>query len=261
MSRICPLYSGSTGNSTYICSPAGSILVDAGASARALNKALSDAGGSAEKLSAILITHEHTDHIKGLKVLLKNLKIPVIASRKTLDALIGMEIFPVGAELSEIAEKPLCINGIEIRRFATSHDCEGSSGYRFNLPDCSVSVCTDTGVITDEIHNALIGSDAVILESNHDVDMLKSGPYPPELKFRIMSDKGHISNNVCAAELKHLVLNGTRRVILGHLSLKNNTPMLAKSCAEAALMDMGAVNGEDYTLSVAAPTSNRVTVI
>ena len=99
------------------------------------------------------------------------------------------------------------------------------------------------------------------LESNHDIDMLKTGPYPNVLKMRIMSDTGHISNNACAAELPNLLKNGTKRFILGPLSQKNNTPLLALSCAEAALIDTGAMNGRDYILTVAAPSDNRVTVV
>ena len=159
-------------------------------------------------------------------------------------------------------EAPFECNGAVISRFATSHDCEGSSGYTFLMPDGKkISVCTDLGVVTEDVRKAISGSDAVLIESNHDVDMLNKGPYPPELKMRIMSEKGHISNNACSAELVRLLNSGTKRFILGHLSQKNNTPLLALSSAEAALADKGAKNGRDYLLSVAAPSENRVTVI
>ena len=111
------------------------------------------------------------------------------------------------------------------------------------------------------VRDAIKGSDAILIESNHDVEMLSKGPYPPELKMRIMSERGHISNNACAAELVRLLNAGTQRFILGHLSKKNNTPLLARSSAEAALADEGAKNGRDYLLSVAAPTENKVTVV
>ena len=107
----------------------------------------------------------------------------------------------------------------------------------------------------------MVGSDLVLLESNHDVEMLKKGPYPPELKVRILSDKGHISNTACATELKNLFENGTRRFILGHLSQHNNTPLLAKRCATSALIDLGAEIDRDYTLTIAKPSDNGVTVI
>ena len=111
------------------------------------------------------------------------------------------------------------------------------------------------------MREAILKSDCILIESNHDIEMLKRGPYPPLLKMRILSDRGHISNNACAAELAALLKSGTTRFILGHLSQNNNTPNLARSCAEAALMAVGAQNGKDYLLSVAAPKDNGVTVI
>ena len=263
MSRICPLFSGSTGNSTYIAGANGSFLVDAGASLRSLTAAVTRAGGDLTEISAIFITHEHFDHIKGLKPLLNKTGLTVIASEKTLEALITADKLPAGTKTEVInSETPLEYEGTLISRFETSHDCEGSSGYTFLMPDGKkISVCTDLGVVTDKVRNALNGSDAILLESNHDLDMLNKGPYPPELKMRIMSEKGHISNNACASELVRLLNTGTKRFILGHLSQKNNTPLLALSASEAALADIGAKNGRDCLLSVAKPTENRVTVI
>lgn len=263
MSRICPLFSGSTGNSTYIAGYCGAILVDAGASVRSLTAALEKAGGGLSEISAILITHEHFDHVKGLKPLLNKTGLTVIASKETLEALIAADKLPAGTKTEVIgSETPLEYQGTLITRFETSHDCEGSSGYTFLMPDGKkISVCTDLGVVTDSVRSEIVGSDAILIESNHDVEMLNKGPYPPELKMRIMSDRGHISNNACATELVRLFNTGTQRFILGHLSQKNNTPLLALSCAEAALADIGAKNGRDYILSVATPTENRVTVI
>lgn len=263
MSRICPLFSGSTGNSTYIAGASGSFLVDAGASLRSITAALERAGGAISEISAILITHEHFDHIKGLKPLLNKTGLTVIASEKTLEALIAADKLPAGTETVAIdSTAPLEYRGTLISRFETSHDCEGSSGYTFLMPDGKkISVCTDLGVVTEGVRSAVEKSDAILIESNHDVEMLSKGPYPPELKMRIMSDRGHISNNACASELVRLLNTGTKRFILGHLSQKNNTPLLALSSAEAALADKGAKNGRDYLLSVAAPSENRVTVI
>ncbi|MBP3600557.1 MAG: MBL fold metallo-hydrolase [Clostridia bacterium] len=261
MSKICPLFSGSTGNCTYIGTKNGAVLVDAGASMKRIITAIECAGGTAEEIKAIAVTHQHIDHITGLRPILNKLKIPLIASEKTIEALIKFNKIPQGAKLIAI-EDTAEVDGIIINRFATSHDCEGSSGYSFILPDQKkFTLCTDLGIVTDEVRNALNGSDLVLLESNHDVEMLKRGPYPPELKIRIMSDKGHISNNVCSAELVKLLKNGTKRFILGHLSQNNNTPLVARSSAEAALMDIGAENGKDYLLYVAHPQGNGVTVI
>lgn len=263
MSRICPLFSGSTGNSTYIAGSSGSFLIDAGASLRSLTAALERAGGELSEISAILITHEHFDHIKGLKPLLNKTGLAVIASEKTLEALISTYKLPAGTKTVAIDSKtPLEYRGTLISRFETSHDCAGSSGYTFLMPDGKkISVCTDLGVVTEGVRCAVEKSDAILIESNHDVEMLNKGPYPPELKMRIMSDRGHISNNACASELVRLLNSGTQRFILGHLSQKNNTPLLALSSAEAALADIGAKNGRDYLLSVAKPCENGVTVV
>ena len=262
MSKICPLFSGSTGNSTYISYQDNGILIDVGMSCKGVLEALKNAGGSIEEIKAIAITHEHTDHIKGLKTLLKKSKASLLASKQTLETLIAMDIVPADTQTIVLDENGYSANGILINRFTTSHDCEGSSGYNVILPDGKkLSVCTDLGVVTDEVRTAISGSDVVLLESNHDIEMLKRGPYPPDLKARILSEKGHISNNACASELPFLLNNGTKRFILGHLSQHNNTPMLAKSCAEAALMDLSAVNGKDYILTVAKPNNNGVTVI
>ncbi len=262
MSRICPLYSGSTGNSTYIGTKNGGILIDAGASFKGIAQALKFADGNTEEILAVAVTHTHSDHIKGLKTFLNKTDARLLATKETIKKLTDDGLVPAKTEIIIINDKPIDICGIEILSFETSHDCSGSCGYTFNLPDGKkFSLCTDLGVITDSVRNELLKSDLVLLESNHDIDMLKKGPYPPELKVRILSDKGHISNNICANELKLLLQNGTKRFILGHLSQHNNTPLLAKSCATASLMDMGAVIDKDYLLSVAKPTDNMVTVI
>lgn len=262
MSKIYPLFSGSTGNCTYLSAASGSVLVDCGGSFRAVCAALDAVGAAAEEISAVLVTHEHSDHIKGLKVFLNKTDAELIASEQTLNALIAANQVPPKTKTRVIGDTALETAGMSVKRFATSHDCAGSSGYCFTMPDGRrISVCTDLGVVTDEVRRAITGSDAILLESNHDIEMLKKGPYPPVLKMRILSDTGHISNNACAAELAGLLRAGTTRFILGHLSRNNNTPPLALSCARAALIDADADIGVDCTLSVAAPNGNGVTVI
>lgn len=262
MSKICPLYSSSSGNSTYIGTQNGSILVDAGASFKSIKESLALFDTSPEDVLAVVVTHEHIDHVKGLKTFLNKTNAILIGSEKTCEELVSSDKVPAKTQVLIADNNSIDLNGIIINRFATSHDCVGSSGYSFILPDQKkVCVCTDLGIVTDEVHKALLGSDLVMLESNHDVDMLKRGPYPPELKVRILSERGHLSNNLCAGELKTLLQNGTKRFILGHLSQHNNTPLLAKSCATAALMDLGAQIDKDYILTVAKPNGNGVTVI
>lgn len=262
MSRICPLLSSSSGNSTYIAAPTGAVLVDAGASLRAIEEALQAAGGAVEEISALFLTHTHSDHIRGLKPLLNRTHMPLYATKEVLATLLAKDGIPAGVPVEEIGEGETEVAGIGVRRFLTEHDCAGSCGYAFFLPDGKkISVCTDLGRMTETVREAIRGSDAILIESNHDIDMLKKGPYTPELKARILSDHGHLSNNACAAELAGLLQSGTKRFLLGHLSQHNNTPLLAESCATAALADAGAFVQKDYLLSVAAPKHNRVTVL
>lgn len=258
MARVAPLFSGSSGNCTYIGTENGGFLVDAGASFKAICTALEKQDTSIESIKAIAVTHEHSDHIKGLKTLLKNTKIPLIASNETLKSLIAGGYIPENIKTLSANDRQIDINDILIERFATSHDCEGSSGFTFLLPDDKkVSVCTDLGVMTDSVRSAITKSDVVLIESNHDVQMLKNGPYPPMLKLRIMSEQGHLSNIACAEELPRLLQSGTTRIILGHLSRNNNTPILAKSAAVAALMNVGAKENRDYYLLVAKQENNE----
>lgn len=261
MARVCPLFSGSNGNSTYIKDGNSSVLVDAGASFKQLSLAVESVGGDISSISGVFVTHEHGDHIKGLKVLLKKTGAPLIASETTLITLQNNEIIPPDTECI-VASENFSVGNFGVVRFATSHDCEGSSGYKFILPSGQkVSVCTDLGFVSNEVRSSITGSDCILLESNHDVEMLKRGPYPAQLKLRILSDKGHLSNNACAAELPELLNSGTTRFILGHLSLNNNLPMLAVSAARACLSEIGAERDRDYILTAAKPSSNGVTAL
>ncbi len=264
MSKIHPLFSGSKGNSTYITGKGTSLLVDAGVSFKALSSALEAAGQSVGELSAVLVTHTHTDHIRGLKALLTAAPNAVLAaSTETLEALAADNKIPAHTKTVAVSPcAPLEINGVGVSFFPTSHDCAGSGGYSFFMPDdVKITVCTDLGHIDNTVRSALCGSAAVLLEANYDPDMLKNGPYPAMLKMRIMSGDGHLSNYACAAELPPLLKSGTGRFILGHLSQNNNTPLLALSAARAALTDAGAKEGADFTLTVAAPKDNGVIVL
>ncbi len=262
MSKICPLYSGSTGNCTYIGTQNCDILIDTGASCKGISEALCKVDSDIKNIKYIAVTHSHDDHIKGLKAVLKKTGATLIATQKTIDIINEKGYITDNNECIAIDNGDFTVDDIKICAFKTSHDSEGSCGYKVILPDGkSFSLCTDTGIITDEIREALNGSDLVLIESNHDAEMLKKGPYPPFLKVRIMSDTGHISNSVCAVEVARLYKLGTKRFILGHLSLNNNTPLLAQSTSESVLMDLGAKNGKDYLLTVAKPQNNGVVIL
>lgn len=261
MARVCTLASGSTGNSTYISTTDGDILIDVGISYKALTAAINMAGGNISRLKAVAITHMHIDHIKGLKTFLKNKKIPLIASSETLKNLAADNLIPQGINTVAIDNTTATLGDMSVDFFATSHDAQGSGGYVITLPDGRrVAVCTDLGIMTDDIRQKLLGCSVVLLESNHDIEMLRRGPYPANLKLRILSDQGHLSNNACAAELPELLKGGTNRIILGHISQENNTPLLALSAARAALKGIGADDGIDYILEAAKPKTVGVTV-
>lgn len=262
MARICPLFSSSKGNSTFIRDDNGAaVLIDAGVSYKRLCDALLRAGGSIDEITAVAVTHEHGDHVGGLMTLLKKKKIPLYASCETISALNRKGLIPPDADTREITDSA-AIRDMILKRFPTSHDCPGSSGYTVTLKGGDrISVCTDLGVVTGFVREGIKGSKCVIFESNHDVDMLKRGPYPPDLKLRILSEVGHLSNNACADQLAFLLKNGTTRFILGHLSQENNLPTLARITAQNALTLAGAKENEDYILSVAKPDFNEVTAI
>lgn len=249
MAKLCPLFSGSKANCTYVSGNDGALLIDTGASCSAILKSLDEIGENAERIRAILITHEHTDHIRGLKTLLKKLNVPVMASEKTLDTLVNMNILSDDNKIVALGNGDYESDFGKITRFETMHDCEGSSGYRIDLgSNSTVAVCTDLGVVTPTVREAISGCSTVLLESNHDLRMLQSGPYPPELKIRIAGERGHLSNAAAACELVSLLKSGTKRFVLGHLSENNNLPVLALRTSESALIDAGARKGVDYTL-------------
>ena len=260
MARFCPLASGSGGNSTYIQSGKSAVLIDAGISYKTLCERISAAGGSIGDLSAVAVTHSHSDHIGGLKTLIKNTGLPVYATRGTAETLIRENLVPGNAEFVFCDEESAVFGDIEIARFATSHDTNGSCGYRVNTPSGSCGVCTDLGVVTDEVRRGVAGCRVLLFEFNHDIDMLRRGPYPPHLKIRILSDLGHLSNASAAAEVPFILGSGTNQLILGHISRHNNTPDIALSAAKTAAALAGAKAGEDFLLSAAKPGMSGVSV-
>lgn len=238
--RFVNLYSGSSGNATYIKTPDVRILIDAGKSAKALKCALSGIGEDISGIDAIFITHEHTDHISALRVLLKSYPICV----HTVKACSNYIVLPPQGESLMCTHTPnfsVRFNDTVVSSFITSHDSVSSVGYRVDYDNgtehCSYAVATDTGYVTEQMHESLLGCSAVMLESNHDLDMLRYGPYPEQLKQRILSRRGHLSNDDCAKFARILAQHGTKRIMLAHISRENNDPELAKRTVCCALAD------------------------
>ena len=252
MAKFCVLASSSAGNSTYISCASGAVLVDAGISCRRIVNAIADIGESASELKAVLITHEHTDHIKGLLNLIKKTGAAVYATGPVLDYIATRNHVPTGATLIEVTSRPFEAAGMQIQAFATPHDSVASVGYRLTLPnEQTVAVATDLGFVTDEVMQGVRGCRTVLLESNYDPQLLRMGPYPYFLKQRIASNNGHLDNESSAALAAALVESGTAQLFLGHLSRENNNPALAEQVTAAALAEMGAQRGIDFELNVA----------
>lgn len=252
MARLCPLFSGSSGNSYYIGSRTSGVLLDAGRSARQLDGMLKLCGVDPLAIQAILVTHEHSDHINGLRVFAKKYQLPIYASPGTLEGLPpeldGFDLRPITGE-AELA-------GMRVTPFPVSHDTIQPTGFRVHTADGrKFCLATDLGFLSEEVQANLLGCDTVVLESNHDIEMLRNGPYPPYLKRRILSDQGHLSNRACGEFLPKLVKSGVRRILLAHLSRENNTPGLAMEAALGPLTQAGYVRDVDYQLD-AAPIEN-----
>ncbi len=241
--HVFSLYSGSGGNSMLISAGGANILIDAGKSARTLCRALNAAGSDIKNIDAIFITHEHTDHTGALEVLSKKYRIPVHMTTPSASCIPSQCCVSLQGILT--THPPLFsvqIGGLTISSFPTSHDSACCVGYRLSFVDAAgqhhfLGYATDTGCVTSYIKSGLSGCEAVILECNHDTEMLRCGPYPAQLKSRILSRFGHLSNDDCATLSAYLAENGTRRILLAHLSRENNRPDIAAATVRSAVPD------------------------
>src|SRR5665647_472235 len=251
MIKFCGLYSSSRGNSIFLKSDKSSILIDAGLSGSKIIEALCSIDVDPSEIDAIVITHEHSDHIQGAGILSRRFDIPIYANCKTWDAmtpLLGniaiknIQCFKTGQEFY--------IDDICVKPFKTPHDAAESVGFNFFVDNKKITVATDIGYIFDELYEAVEGSDLVLLESNHDVDMLMAGRYPWSLKKRILSDHGHLSNMSAGEVIAKIAIKGTTKFLLGHLSEENNFPELAYQTVANILNENNIKPGIDVTLDV-----------
>lgn len=225
--KIATLYSGSSGNATLIYNDKTKILIDIGKSASATNKALADLGINIKDINAILVTHEHSDHIKGIKVFNKESDIPIYGKEKCITYIDREQKCNSNNKLYDIS-KGFYINDLYVNFFDTSHDSLDSCGFCFtDENNKKISVVTDVGEITTTVLDAVTGSDTVLIESNYDDNIIAMSSYPQFLKTRIKSNKGHLSNDDCGKAVNELVKTGTKNFMLAHLSRENNMPLLA----------------------------------
>ncbi|MBZ0265069.1 MBL fold metallo-hydrolase [bacterium] len=222
---ICPLASGSKGNAWWIESGDTCILVDAGISHRQLQRRSEEIGRNLEQIDHVFITHEHSDHIKGLQILLKKTKPVIWATRGTLQALRGT--LPDGAKVRMIDGKVETAGGFQVKAIPVVHDARQPVAYRFDCSDGALAVVTDLGCWNMMTAEALAELDILACESNYDPKMLERGPYPYYLKRRISSQTGHLNNSDGAMLALEAARKGLKQIILGHLSETNNDPKLA----------------------------------
>ncbi|MBR1780024.1 MAG: MBL fold metallo-hydrolase [Oscillospiraceae bacterium] len=228
MLYLCAIASGSSGNAILIYNETTTLLIDAGISAKRICDGLALMGRSPSDLDGICVTHAHSDHISGLRVLLKKTDAPLYATDGTGQALLR-ETPGAGERLREIRPgADFAVGDLGLSAFSTPHDAEGSVGYCVTDGQRRCSVVTDLGFVTEEVRRGVLGSHLALVEANHDVDWLMSGPYPPYLKRRIRGDLGHLSNEDGGALCCDLAEHGAHTLILGHLSRQNNTPERAR---------------------------------
>lgn len=240
MLTIHILASGSEGNCLLVSGTTARLLVDAGISARRITASLRELGLSPAELDGVLLTHEHSDHTAGLATLTKQYHLPLYATGGTAAAVrTRLPITtPVLRPIPRQGTFP--VGDVAVTVFPTSHDAAESVDFRFDCGGASAGVLTDTGFVTREASQSLHGVDLLVLESNHDVEWLLSGPYPYYLKRRILGDHGHLSNEAAAEFARWLAESGTRRFVLAHLSRENNTPARALQVLRTALSGLEA---------------------
>lgn len=245
------LASGSTGNVTLFKFGNTRLLVDVGISTRRIENKLAFLGIKSEDLDGVLITHEHSDHIKGLDVFIRRYHLPVFAREATWEAIPCRDKLP--DECCVIIDKEFCIGDVEIEAFSIPHDAADPVGFSFHYRQKKWVLATDMGMITDHILKALMGAELAVLESNHDREMLKNGPYPHFLKQRIMGRYGHLSNLDAASILERIAPQKQMQVFLAHLSQQNNSPTLAYNTVSQFLARKGCHPGEDIKLHLTHP--------
>lgn len=250
--EFCSIYSGSSGNCLYVGSEETRILVDAGLTGKRIQDGMKEAGIAPDTIDAILITHEHSDHIKAAGILSRRFNLPIYASDGTWEA---MERFigPIKPENIKTFSnyEPFEVGDMTVVPYEIPHDAAQPCGYSIIQGKSKVSIATDIGHITDTVKKSICDSDLILLESNHDVEMLKVGPYPYNLKLRILSNEGHLSNENAGKLICEIFNSKIKKVMLGHLSHTNNYPELALRTVLSVLEMNGIQDGRDLDVGIA----------
>ncbi len=253
--RMVSIASGSSGNCIYIGSDNTHILVDAGISNRRIETGLKELGLSPGELSGILITHEHSDHIKGLGVLARKYDMPIYSTRETLEEIQDSKsLGEIPGELMHpiLPDHDFKLGDLDIKPFSIDHDAANPVAYRVENNRKSVAVATDMGHYSQYIIDHLKDLDAILLESNHDVKMLEAGPYPYYLKRRILGDYGHLSNENAGKLLSNILHDNLKHIFLGHLSKENNYEELAYETVRLEITESDTpYKAGDFSISVA----------
>lgn len=250
------LASGSSGNSFYLETPKKRILVDAGLTGKKISSLLAEIDRKPEDLDAILITHEHSDHIKGVGVLARKYNLDIYANEKTWQVIDERNMIgKIDVAQKHVFErdKMITFGDIDIESFGVSHDAADPQFYRFMKDNKSFVMLTDTGYVSDRMSGIIDNADAYLIESNHDIEILRSGSYPWSLKQRILSDMGHLSNEDGAGAMIRSMGNKTKKIFLGHLSKENNIKELAHMTMENQLAMADLAVGSDFTVHDTSP--------
>lgn len=253
MVKFCSLFSGSSGNALFIGTEKTKLLIDAGLSGKRILEALCSIGENPAELSAILISHEHIDHVRGAGIISRKQDVPIYANEATWCAMeFGLGPVKLENKVCFCTGDEFEIGDICVRPFLIPHDAAEPVGYNFFAEGKRITTATDIGHMNKELLSYIEGNDLMLLESNHDVEMLRVGPYPWSLKKRIMGDHGHLSNEMAAKVIAYLAEKGCRNFILGHLSHENNFPELAYQTTYNALTEKQIAVGGDVLLEVAS---------
>lgn len=253
--RLCSIASGSSGNCVYVGSDATHLLVDTGISCKRIVEGVQSLGIAPSELDGILITHEHSDHISGLGVMARKYGIPIYTTKETFEAIkMDKKIGTMPEDLfREVKyDEKFNIKDMSVYPIKISHDASKPVAYKVQCEKKKVGILTDLGNFNDYIVECMSGLDAILMEANHDVNMLQVGPYPYYLKQRILSDRGHLSNELCGRLLNRILHKDMKSVVLGHLSKENNLPELAYETVRMEIdMSDTPFQAKDFDLSVA----------